>query len=120
LNFSQNFTLFVYIVAGFTFFNIIIKNDEFCENKWSVGEMCCAAYTVLSITSINSPTSAFQRSAVGGLIDISGYSAATSASALFPPSQIADLVTSLADTTTSTVTIMWTAVGAYLDQGNGR
>ena len=70
-------------------------------------------------TTKTEPTEAFQRSSVGGSVQISGYSAATNPESLYPPEKIRDLQTSILNVKDRTLSIQWTAVGAYLDQGTG-
>ena len=72
------------------------------------------------MTSSSEPTEAFQRSSVGGLVQINGYSAATSPASLYTPEKIRDLQTAVLNIANRTLSIMWTAVGAYLDQGSGK
>ena len=65
---------------------------------------------------------AFQRSSVGGHVQIAGYDRFVSnGHLLYPPNKITDLkVFQTEDDDGKTFAMKWTAVGAYLDKGNGR
>lgn len=71
------------------------------------------------MTSSFEPAGAFQRSAPGGYVQISGYTSLPPD--MYPPAKIIDLSATPApiNTYNATVNLTWTATGANLDKGIG-
>ena len=79
-------------------------------------------YAIIEKKSRNEQAEAFQRGVVGGHVQIAGSARFISNGQLmYPPNKITDLrvFQTDADDGGKTFAMKWTAVGAYLDQGNG-